>query len=158
MALAALVGAYAALSAVRWQGAAIGLGVASPAVLAAALRQRRGAWIPWSVGLAGAAYAVALAGRDPGFDAGSIVLAVLLLLVAELGFWSLELATPVRYGPALLTRRAGLIGALGLGSLCAAALVGAVASQDAERSLLLEGLGVAAAVIVVGLIARLARP
>lgn len=152
------MGAYAALSAVRWEAATAGLAGASVVVLAGALRRRRAAWVPAAVLLCGAAYGVALVSRDPAFEGASVVVAVLLLLVAELGLWSVELAAPVRYEPALLTRRLGLVAALGLGSLLAAALVGAAAAQEAERSLILEGFGVAAAVGVVALIARLARP
>lgn len=154
--LAVLIGAYAGLSAVRWQEWAAGLAGASVVVLAAALRLQRASAVSAAVLLSGSAYGVAVAGRDPAFDSASILVAALLLVVAELGLWSLELAAPVGYGAGILTRRVALIGALGLGSLCAAAAVGAAAAQDAERSLLLEGLGVAAAVAVVALIARLA--
>jgi hypothetical protein len=141
---------------VRWQEWAAGFGGASVVVLAAALWRRRAWAVPAAVLLSGAAYGVALVGRDPAFDSASILVGALLLVVAELGFWSLELATPVSYGVELLTRRVALVAVLGLGSLCAAAAVGAAAAQDAERSLLLEGLGVAAAIAVVALIARLA--
>jgi hypothetical protein len=152
------VGAYAGLSAVRWEAAAAGLGGASVVALAAGFRRRRASWVPAAVLLSGAAYGVSLVSRDPVFEGASILVAVLLLLVAELGLWSVELAAPVRYEPALLTRRVGLVAALALGSLLSAALVGAAAAQEAERSLVLEAFGVAAAVGVVALFARLARP
>lgn len=125
-------------------------------VLAFGLWRRRAEAIPPAVLLAGAAYGVSVASRDPDFDGASVAVAALLLLIAELAFWSLELATPVRYGQALLARRLALVAALGLGALATAALVGAAAARDAEQSLLVEGLGVAAAVLVVAVIARLA--
>jgi hypothetical protein len=152
-----LAGAYAALSAGRWQGIAVGLAGASVLICLLGLWKRRPAGILSAVLLAGAAYGLSVAGRDTGFDLASILVAALLLVAAELGLWSLELASPVRYEPAILTRRAALVAVLGLGSLCAAAAVGAVAAQEAERSLLLLGLGVAAAVAVSALIARLTR-
>jgi hypothetical protein len=156
LALAGLVGAYAALSTVRWQEPATGLAVAAFVALVAALWLRRAVVIPFAVLFLGAAYGVAVAAEDPAFDATSIIVAALLVVIAELGFWSLELATPVRYEPEILTRRLVLVAALGLGALCAAAVVGAAAAQEAERSLLLAGLGVVAAAAVLALIARLA--
>jgi hypothetical protein len=144
------------LSAVRWEETVTGLALAAVGVLAVALRRRRPAAIPLAVLLLGAAYGVAVAAQDPAFDAASVLVASLLLVVAELGFWSLELATPVRYEPEILTRRLVLVAALGLGALGAAAVVGAAATQEAERSLLLAGLGIAAAAAVLALIARLA--
>jgi hypothetical protein len=153
--LAALVGAYSYLLAVRWEEFAAGLAVASVALLAAASKRSLAALIPIAVLLGGAAYGVSVSSRDPAFDTASIVVAALLLFVAELAFWSVELASPVRYRPALLARRALVVGAVGVAALGASALVAAAAAHEAERSLLLGGLGVAAAVTVVALFARL---
>jgi hypothetical protein len=157
LALAALLGAYASLSTVRWQAAAAGLAGASVAALGVSLWTRRAVGIPPAILLAGVAYGVSVAGRDPAFDRPSLVVAVLLLVAAELAFWSLELAAPIGYEPRILRRRLTLVTALALGSLGAAGIAAAAAAQDAERSLLLEGLGVAAAVAVVTVLARLAR-
>jgi hypothetical protein len=152
------VGAYAALTAVRWPAAVSGLAAGGVVVLAGALQGRRGAWISPALLLSGSAYGVALTGRDPGFEATSIAVAALLFLAGEAAFWSLELATPVRFNGTLLARRAAFVSATALVALGAAAPVGLAASQDAVASLTLAAFGVAAAVTIVGLVARLARP
>jgi hypothetical protein len=151
-----LVGAYAMLSTARWQAGAAGLAGAALVMLAAGLLRRRPSAVPAAVLLAAAAYGVAVVGRDPAFDAGSIAVAALLLVAAELGLWSAELASPVRYDPGILLRRVVLVAALGLGSLGGAAVVAAAAGQSAEPSLVLGGIGAAAAVVVAGVLARLA--
>jgi hypothetical protein len=148
---------YAGLAAARWEEVATGLGVASVLVVAVGLAKRRAAAIPAGVALAATAYGIAVTSRDPAFDRASIVVAALLLVSAELAFWSLELAAPVRFEPAILTRRVVLIAALGLAALAAAGLVAVAASQAADRSLLLTGLGVAAAVVVAALLTRPGR-
>jgi hypothetical protein len=130
---------------------------ASVVVLGTALWKRRAAGIPAAILLTGMAYGVALASTDPAFDRASVVIAALLLLAAELGFWSLELAAPINYEPAILVRRLALVTALGLGALCAAGVVAAAAARDVDPSLLLEALGVAAAVVTVAALAVLAR-
>ncbi len=151
----AAVGAYAGLAAARWQGACAGLSVASIVVLAAAVAKRRAAVIPPAIALAASAYGVAVASRDPELDRAAVVVAALLLVAAELGFWSVELAAPVRYEARILTRRAALVAALGLGALATSGVIALAASQEADRSLVLQGLGVAAAVAIVGLIVGL---
>jgi hypothetical protein len=153
----ALVGAHAGLAAARWQDLTAALAGISVAVLGAALWKRRSAGIPAAILLAGMAYGVSVASSDPTFDRASALVAALLLLAAELGFWSLELAAPIRYEPAILARRLVLITALGLGALCAAGVVAAAAARDADPSLLLEGFGVVAAIVIVAGLAGLAR-
>jgi hypothetical protein len=129
----------------------------SVAMLGAALWKRRPAGISAAILLAGMAYGVSAVDSDPTFDRASIVVAALLLLAAELCFWSLELAAPIRYEPAILARRLALVTALGLGALCAAGVVAAAAARNADPSLLLQGLGVAAAVAIVAGLAGLIR-
>jgi hypothetical protein len=101
----ALVGGHAGLTAARWQDVTAVLAGASVVLLGTALWKRRAAGIPAAILLAGMAYGVALASTDPAFDRASVVIAALLLLAAELGFWSLELAAPINYEPAILVRR-----------------------------------------------------
>jgi hypothetical protein len=151
------VGAHAGLAAVRWQDVTAVLAGSSVAVLGAALWKRRAAAIPLAILLSGMAYGVSVASSDPAFDRASAVVAALLLLAAELGFWSLELAAPIRYEPMILAHRLALLTALGLGALCAAGVVAATAERDADPSLLLEGFGVVAAVVIVAGLAGLAR-
>jgi hypothetical protein len=156
LALAALVGAYAGLNAVRWQGPTAGLAAAGVGLLALALRRRRPHLVAPGVLLTGAAYGVSVASRDPALDLVSVAIAALLFAVAELAYWALDLAGPVTYAPGILGRRALLTAWLVLAGLCAAGLV-AAAARDTEQSLLLEGLGVAAAIAVLAVLARLAR-
>lgn len=126
-------------------------------LLGAALWTRRGAGIPAGLLFLGAAYGVSLVSRDPGLDASAVLAAALLFAVSELGFWSLELAIRVEREPSIAARRLVLIAALGLGALGAAGLVAAAAGRAAERGLLLEGVGVVAAIAVLAVLARLAR-
>jgi hypothetical protein len=151
------VGARGALAADRWQDVTAVVAAASVVVLGIALWKRRAAGIPAAILLAGVAYSVALVSTDPAFDPASAVVAALLLLTAELAFWSVELAAPIRYEPAILARRLALLTALGVGTLCAAGIVAGVAARDADPSLLLEGLGIAAAVATVAILAALGR-
>jgi hypothetical protein len=152
----ALVGAHAGLAAGRWQDVTAVLAGASVVVLAGALWRRHASGIPVAILLAGIAYGVALASTDPVFDRASAVVAALMLLAAELGFWSVELAAPIRYEPAILARRFALLAALGMGAFASAGIVAAVAARDADPSLVLEGLGVAAAVVIIAVLAVLA--
>lgn len=149
---------FAVLSAVRWEEATAGFAVAATLLLALGLVRGEAAWIPGGVLLLGAAYATAVASFEPAFDGTSIAVATFLLLVAELGLWSVELAAPIRRDPRILARRAALVALLAAGALGAAGLVSVAASQEADGSLLLVGLGAAAAVAVLALFARLSRP
>jgi hypothetical protein len=158
IAVAVLLALFALLSAARWEDATAGFGGAGILALAFGLLGGRAAWIPGGTLLLGAAYATAVASFEPAFDGFSIAVAALLLLVAELGLWSVELAAPIRRDPRTLRRRATLVALLAAGAVGAAGIVALAASQEADGSLLLVGLGAGAAVAVVGLFARLSRP
>lgn len=156
--MAVLVALFAVLSAVRWEDVTAGFGGAAILALAVGLVSGRAAWIPGGALLLGAAYATAVSSFEPAFHSFSIAVAALLLFVAEVGLWSVELAAPIRRDPRILRRRAVLVALLSFGALGAGGLVALAASQEADESLLLVGLGAAAAVAVVSLFARLSRP
>ena len=101
-----------------------------------------------------AAYAVFLAVRNGAVDARAPAVAAALFAVAELGFWSLE-RSPSRSERVVLLRR---VSGLAAGAILTA-LVGTlvlVLATGASGGVGLEAAGVAAAVLAVAAITRLA--
>ena len=131
-----------------------GVGAAGWALLAFGLATRWTSSFPLGIAGVGAAYAVYLGLRDGAVDARAPAVAAALYAVAELGFWSLE-RTPSRSERVVLLRRlAGLAG----GALVTA-LVGTLVllfATGASGGVGLEAAGVAAAVLAVAAITRLA--
>ncbi|HSC72592.1 MAG TPA: hypothetical protein VLB89_00405 [Gaiellaceae bacterium] len=110
----------------------------------------------FSIGLAlvGASYGVYLALRNGAVDASAPAVAAVFFAVAELGFWSLE-RTPSRSEGTVLVRRVGALA----GGVLLTALVGSlllVLTTGASGGVGLEAAGVAAAVLALAAIARLA--
>jgi hypothetical protein len=130
------------------------VGVAGWALLAFGLATRWTSSVPVGLAGVGAAYAVFLAVRNGAVDARAPAVAAALFVVAELGFWSLE-RSPSRSERAVLLRR---VTGLAAGAILTA-LVGAlmlVLATGASGGVGLEAAGVAAAVLAVAAIARLA--
>jgi hypothetical protein len=131
------------------------VGVPACLFFVVALAARSSGLLPWALALAGAEYAVYLVIQKGTIDASAPVYAAGLLVAAELAYWSLE--RPVPSHEALVPRRISLV----LAACLAAGGVGGVILTMAELSisggLVLEILGVAAAVGALALVATLAR-
>ena len=109
-------------------GAPAGWGVlatggASVVALLTAAVFRAGTGVAVGVALLGAAYTVSLIAGDVGLDRASPVVAAVLLVVAELGYWSVDLRDAIAYEPGMLARRAAFIGFLALGALAVGAVL-----------------------------------
>ena len=113
--------------------------------------------LPWAVVLLGIAYTVSLVLHGSGIDGGAPLVAVGALLSAELAAWSIDEQFAMPAERAVVLARASALGALVLGSLAVATLVVALSLVPAG-GLAWTVLGAAAAVGVVGLAVRLARP
>jgi hypothetical protein len=142
------------VASVRLPEIAGGIGVAGCALIAFALFTRWRSAFPVGVALVGASYGVDVALRNGAVDARAPVIAAALFAVAELGFWSLERA-PSRSEGSVLVRRAAALGAgvfltAFLGSLLLVLTTGVTGGVG------LEAAGVAAAVLALAAIARLA--
>jgi hypothetical protein len=130
------------------------VGAAGWALLAFGLATRWISSVPVGLAGVGAAYAVFLAVRNGAVDARAPAVAAALFAVAELGFWSLE-RSPSRSERVVLLRR---VTGLAAGAVLTA-LVGTlvlVLATGASGGVGLEAAGVAAAVLAVAAITRLA--
>ncbi len=85
------------------------------------------------------------------------MLAAALLLVAELGYLSLELRAAVRDEPGTFARRLALLAVLALGALASGQLLVVLVDLGARGGLALEALGVVAAVGALALVAAGAK-
>jgi hypothetical protein len=154
LALAGGIVAYADVASNRLPELAGGIGVAGCALIAFALFTRWRSLFPFGLVLVGASYAVYLAVRNGAVEAGAPAVAAALFAVAELGFWSLE-RTPSQSERTVLVRRlAALAGGIVLTALAGSLLL--VLTTGVTGGVGLEAAGVAAAVVAVGAIARLA--
>jgi cytochrome c oxidase assembly factor CtaG len=107
--------------------------------------------------LLAAQYAAALALLDAAVDAGAPLYAAGLLLVGELSYWSLELRAPGREETRVLARRLVLLAALALVAGALGVSVLALTSASVGGGVVWDSVGIAAAVGVLAIIARLAR-
>jgi hypothetical protein len=135
---------------------AIALAAAALALLVAGLLLRLPITIPWSILLVAAAYLVGREGSSV-VDGLAAVVGALLLLSAELGFWSIEHDARIRTEPSLALRRLTIIGALVCGALLVDFLLLGTAAVSASAGVVLAALGVAAAVAAVAIVLRLVR-
>jgi hypothetical protein len=104
--------------------------------------------IPVSLVFLGSVYAAHLAIDDAPLDAKAPLLAAGLYLTAELAYWSLDERAAARADPGEAMRRAGVVVALGLAALAAAAVVLAAADIARAQGLAIDLLGAAAAASV----------
>jgi len=135
---------------------AIALATAALGLLVAGLLLRLPFAIPWSILLVAAAYLVGREGSSV-VDGLAAVVGVLLLLSAELGFWSIEHDARIRTEPSLALRRVTIIGALVCGALLVDFILLGTAAVSASAGVLLAAVGVAAAVAAVAIVLRLVR-
>ena len=112
--------------------------------------------VPWAVAALGGEYAVWLTLRGGGVDTRSPLYAAGLLLVAELAYWALDRRSLAVPDVELEVRRAlRLLVALAASIAVGAALLAASAAS-VGGGVALEAVGVAAAVALLLLVARLA--
>jgi hypothetical protein len=113
--------------------------------------------VPLAVLALGGGYATALAIDGGPLDGRAPVVAAALFLVAELGYWSLELRDAVADEAGAHLRRIGLLSALALGALAVGAALLALVDTDPLGGVGLEALGAVAAVAALALVALGAR-
>ena len=130
------------------------VGVAGWALLAFGLATRWTSSFPIGLAGVGAAYAVFVAVRNGAVDARAPAVAAALFAVAELGFWSLERSPSGSERVVVLRHVTGLAGGAILTALVGTLVL--VLATGASGGVGLEAAGVAAAVLAVAAIARLA--
>jgi hypothetical protein len=131
------------------------LGAAAVLLLALSVAAALPSLVPWPVVLLAAEYAWSLGGGD--VDTLSPLVAGMLLVIAELAYWSLELRSRTHDAERLVERRAGLIAALGIGAVALGGLVLAATSVQLGAGVTTDLVGVAAAVAALAVVATLAR-
>lgn len=145
---------YAVAAGGRLSQIVAAVGAGGCALILLALASRWTAAFPFGVAGVGAAYAVYLALSNGAVEARAPAVAAALFIVAELGFWSLE-RSPSRSERAVLLRRlAGLVVGAVVTALAGSLIL--VLATGASGGVGLEAAGVAAAVLAVAAIARLA--
>jgi len=152
---AALLAAYAALTASRLDWLLGGVGGVGVLVLVAALALRLPGLIAPALILLGGEYAGLFLVREGTVDIRAPLYGAAFFLIAELAFAALELraGTP---DPGLIHRRAAILAVLAFGGVVLGAVVLAAATLPLEGGLALEAIGVAAAVGLLVLVGRLA--
>jgi hypothetical protein len=113
--------------------------------------------MPWPVVLLGIAYAIPLFVRGSGIDEGAPLVGVGLLVCSELAVWSFDERWSIAAERAVVVARGTAVVLLSLAGLGASGLVLALAAAPIGGGLAWTALGAAAAVVVVGLAARLGR-
>lgn len=151
---AACVVAYADVASDRLPEVSGGVGAAGGVLMAFALATRWRSVFPFGLTLVGASYAVFLAVRNGAVDEWAPAVAAALFVSAELGYWSLERSPSASEVSVLLRRVASLAGAAVVTALVGSLVL--VVATGASGGVGLEAAGVAAAVLAVAAIARLA--
>lgn len=131
-----------------------GVGVVGCLLMALALFTRWKSTLPFGLALVGASYGVFLAIHNGAVDQWAPAVAAALFVAAELGFWSLERSPSHGERVVLLRRLAGLSGGAVVSALAGSLIL--VIATGASGGVGLEAAGVAAAVLAVAVIARLA--
>jgi hypothetical protein len=154
---AAALAAYPAAQDIRLQSLAFAFGAGALALLALGLAARWPAALGWGLAGLGAEYAVLFAAEGSNLDRTTPVYAAGLFFVGEVAFWSIERRVPAWSDPVVAELRlTGLIlacaGAAGVAAL--AIVAGAAAGGG---GILVEVLGVAAAIGSLVLLAALVR-
>lgn len=124
--------------------------------MALALLLRSASLLPWALVALGAEYAAGLAlHAGSGVDTRAPLYGAGLLLAAELGYWSIARRSAAWAEPQLLAWRVLGLALLTLAAVGLGTLVLAVGAIPVGGGVALEALGVAAAVGLVALLARL---
>ncbi len=153
--LAALC-AYVAFAGERAETVLLSVGALAVTLLVLALATRWSPLLACALIAFGGEYAAFLLLSSGAVDARAPVVAAALLVVAELGYWSLERGIPAAPLRVVLRRLAMLL-ALASASVPVGILVLAASGASLGRGLVLEAAGVAAAAAAVAFVARLSR-
>lgn len=159
MSLAALAAAsaYAAVGAQGGEATLVViLGLLACAVLALGLVLHWPLTVPWAVLAAGASYIVSRHGHATA-DGGAAVVGALLLLAAELAWWSLDDDGRIAQERPVLVRRLGTLAGIVVAAAAVSAFLLATAAVSAPAGIAVAALGVAAALGAIGLVLRLLR-
>jgi hypothetical protein len=124
--------------------------------LALAIVMRWPSLVAWTILAAGVGYLAGRHGNDV-VDGWATVIGVLLLLAAELAFWSIDHNARIRSERSLSIRRIVTLAALCGAALFVNFLLLATAAVSASSGVILAAVGVAAAVAAVSMVLRLAR-
>jgi len=138
-------------------GVTVAFGIFGAGLFAYALLRRAPDVVLWPVLLLGVAYAITLFAGGSGVDEGAPLVGAGLLLSTELAAWSFDEGRPIKAERAVIVARASAVLLLVLAGLAASAIVLALAAAPVGGGLGWTVLGSAAAVVVVGLAARLGR-
>ena len=125
--------------------------------LVAALVLGRPSLVPVAVALAGGVYALELAIDDAPLDVATPVVAVGLLLAAELAYWSLDERERAVAEPGEGLRRAAYAALLGVAALLVAGGLLALVDEVRARGLALDLVGAVAVVAVFATVLLTAR-
>jgi len=111
----------------------------------------------WALGIAGIAYALAIVVHGTHVDEAAPLIGAGLLVCGELATWSLDERWRIAVDRGLTASRAGAVAVLALAGLAAGALIVSLAAAPVGGGIGWTVLGAAAAVLVVGIAARLSR-
>jgi hypothetical protein len=154
---AAGLAAYPALQDVHLRWLALGLGALAVVLLAIGLVARAGPALGWGLAALGGEYAVLFAAQGAALDRLTPLYAGAFVLVAELGFWSIERRVPAWSEPGLNERRLAYLAGTSAGAAAVAGLVLVAASASGGGGVSLEAVGVAATIGALALVAVLVR-
>lgn len=112
--------------------------------------------IPWAVLTAGAGYVVSRHGHATA-DGGAAIVGALLLLSAELAWWSLDDDARIAQERPVLVRRIATLTEFVVAAAAVSAFLLAAAAVSAPAGIAVAALGVAAAIGAAGLVLRLLR-
>jgi hypothetical protein len=113
--------------------------------------------MPWAIVLLGVAYAIPLFVHNKGIDNAAPLVGAGLLLCSELAAWSFDERWRIKAERAVVVARGTAVVLLVVAGLGASALVLGLAAAPIGGGLGWTALGAAAAVVVIGLAARLSR-
>lgn len=125
-------------------------GAVAGAILLVVALVFRGRGLGAALFLAGGTYVAAVAAAGDRIDASAPLVAVLLLLSAELAAWSVDERLEIRPESQLVWRRGAAVTTLALAGLAAAVLVVALSAVPSSHGLAWTVLGSAAAVGAAG--------
>jgi hypothetical protein len=149
--------AYAAARVPDVAALVAGVGAVGALLLAFVLVRGVDELLSWALVLLGGAYTISLFVHGAAVDEGAPLVAAGLLLCGELAAWSLDERHAIAADREVVLRRAVAVALLALAGLGAAAAVVGFSAAPAGGGLGWTVLGAAAAVLVVGVAAQLAR-
>jgi hypothetical protein len=147
--------AYSAVAGDRFVAVIASVGCAGIVVTALAVAARWTSLLPWGLVGAGSAYGAFLSLRSGGIDTRAPAVAAALFVASELAYWSTERRS-WRSEQDVVSRRLGLLVAAALATAVLGGLLLLIASGR-RAGLGEEGAGVLASVLILTVVALLAR-